>query len=62
MAFLGPPASMHEKYDEGVFYGYLVDMLLSSTVDTLALPYTTMRQIKDGSLPLRRRAIINIKK
>ena len=61
MAFLGPPAPMYKKYDESVFYGYLVDMVLSSAVDTLVLPYTIIRQMKDGSLRLKRRAIINIK-
>ena len=59
MAFLGPPASKYEKYDESVFYGYMLDMALSFTVDTMVLPYTIMRQIKDGNLSLRRGAIIN---
>ena len=58
LAFIGPPASMYENHDkstEGVFYAYTYDMLLSFTVDTLALPYTITRQIKDGNLRLKRK-------
>ena len=58
LAFIGPPAPMYEEYDEfdeGVFYGYIVDMALCFTVDTLALPYTVMRQVKDGNLRLKRK-------
>ena len=61
MAFLGPPALVYERNAEAVFYGYLVDMVLSTTIDTLVLPYTIIRQFEDGNLRLKRRAILNIK-
>ncbi|MDF1579134.1 MAG: YceK/YidQ family lipoprotein, partial [Desulfobulbales bacterium] len=57
LAFIGPPAPMQAKYDEhdlGVFYGYLADIALSFIVDTLALPYTTYRQLNYGRLRLKR--------
>lgn len=55
MAFIGPPTMPYERYNEGVFFGCLVDMALSFTVDTLALPYTVPTQMKSGNLYLKRK-------
>ncbi|MEN8136506.1 MAG: hypothetical protein ABFS18_13370 [Thermodesulfobacteriota bacterium] len=54
LAFIGPAAP--EDYDGPDFYEYVGDMMLCFIADTLVLPYTGFRQIKDGSLRLKRRS------
>ena len=71
MTFIGPPAWAYDKHkefkvinepnefdklEENNFYGYLLDMWLSFGVDTVALPFTIMYQIKKGNLPLKRKS------
>lgn len=53
MAFIGPPAA--KEYDGPDFYAYIADMVLCFALDTLALPYTIIRQVKNGSLRLKRK-------
>lgn len=55
MAFIGPPLQEDENYCGPNFSAYIADMVLSFALDTVALPYTTIRQFKDGSLRLKRK-------
>ena len=57
LAFIGPAAP--EDYDGPELYGYLTDIMFCSIVDTLALPYTSFRQMNDGSLHLKRVDVLN---
>ena len=70
MTFIGPPTIKYDKnkefkvtnstnefdeFDENNFYGYLLDMSICFGIDTLALPYTIMRQINNGNMHLKRK-------
>lgn len=55
MFFIGPPFPEDKEYDGPGLYSYLTDIIFSFAVDTLALPYTTFRQFRDGSLRLKRK-------
>lgn len=55
MAFIGPSLPEDKEYIGPSFSAYMLDMTLSFALDTLALPYTIIRQFKDGSLRLKRK-------